>query len=82
MTTITIPKELTKMGDLVLIPKKEYEEFLKLREKKEWKEKGADEAIKIRKKENSARVFRELKESQKEISTGKGKILKSLKDLR
>lgn len=32
MTTITIPKELTKKGDLILIPRKEYEEFY------QWKE--------------------------------------------
>jgi len=31
MTTITIPKELAKKGELVLIPKSEYEEFLNLR---------------------------------------------------
>lgn len=39
MTTITIPKELTKIGDLVLMSKKEYEEFLRLREKKNVKKK-------------------------------------------
>ena len=27
MTTITIPKELTQKGELVVIPRKEYEEF-------------------------------------------------------
>ena len=31
MTTITITKELAKKGELVLIPKSEYEEFLNLR---------------------------------------------------
>ena len=31
MTTITIPKELTNKGDLVIIPRKEYEEFLSLK---------------------------------------------------
>ena len=31
MTTITITKELAKKGDLVLIPRSEYEEFLSLR---------------------------------------------------
>lgn len=35
----------------------------------------------LRKKEE-AEVLAELKESQKEISEGKGKILRSLKDLR
>lgn len=28
MATITIPKELTKKGELIIIPRKEYEEFL------------------------------------------------------
>lgn len=28
MPTVTIPKELTKRGELVVIPRKEYEEFL------------------------------------------------------
>lgn len=32
MATITIPKELTKKSDLILIPRKEYEEFY------QWKE--------------------------------------------
>ncbi|MBU4298593.1 hypothetical protein KJ636_00935 [Patescibacteria group bacterium] len=51
MTTITIPKEIAKRGDLVLIPKSEYEEFLKLREQREWEEKDTDEAIEIFKEE-------------------------------
>ena len=47
MTTITIPKKLTKGEELVVIPRKEYEEYLHLRkvipvvkmtvaEKREW----------------------------------------------
>ena len=31
MTSITIPKSLSKSGDLVVIPRKEYEEYLSLR---------------------------------------------------
>lgn len=31
MTTITIPKELTNKGELVIIPRREYEEFLSLK---------------------------------------------------
>lgn len=31
MPTLTIPKELTSQGELVVIPRKEYEEFLRLR---------------------------------------------------
>lgn len=33
MPTLTIPKELTKKGELVIIPRKEYEEFLRFRRK-------------------------------------------------
>ncbi|MBU1160066.1 hypothetical protein KKD04_02710 [Patescibacteria group bacterium] len=31
MTTITIPKELSKKGELVIIPRTEYDEFLELK---------------------------------------------------
>ena len=31
MTTATIPKKLAKQGDLILIPRKEYEELVRLR---------------------------------------------------
>ncbi len=31
MPTITIPKEMTQKGDLIIIPRKEYEEFLELK---------------------------------------------------
>lgn len=30
MATLTIPKELTRKGELVVIPRQEYEEFLQL----------------------------------------------------
>ena len=36
MTTLTIPKNLAKMGDLVLVPRKEYENLLKRRVVKEF----------------------------------------------
>ena len=48
---ITIPKEIVGKGDLVLIPRQEYEEFLKLRSQREWEEKDTNEAIRIFKKE-------------------------------
>jgi hypothetical protein len=44
---INIPKEMAREGDLVLIPRKIYEEFLRLRKKREWEEKDTDEAIKV-----------------------------------
>lgn len=34
MATITIPKELTKKGELVIIPRKEYEAILRILKKK------------------------------------------------
>lgn len=63
---ITIPKEIARKGELVLIPRKEYEEFLKLRKQREWEEKDTDEAIKI---------FKEEKKNKKLIK------IKSLADL-
>ena len=48
---ITIPKAIAKKGELVLIPRSEYEEFLRLRRQREWEEKDTDEAIKVFKKE-------------------------------
>lgn len=34
--TITIPKQLTKQGELVVVPRKEYEELLMFRQMKEF----------------------------------------------
>ena len=48
---ITIPKEIVKKGELVIIPKSEYEEFLRLRKQREWEEKDTDEAIRVFKEE-------------------------------
>ena len=70
MTTLTIPKKLTKEGELVIIPRKEYEKFLRVIKiipkdqlwfwSKEWqkKEREADEAL--RKKEY--KEFKNVKE--------------------
>ena len=65
----TIPRSIARNDDLVVIPKKKYEEFLNLRkfaEKRLAEEKEIDEAISIYKKEKKA---------------GKLKVLKSLADL-
>jgi len=48
---ITIPKEYIRKKELVLIPRDEYEEFLKLRKQRECEEKDTDEAIRIFKNE-------------------------------
>lgn len=51
MVTITIPTKLAKKGDLIAVPRREYEEFLKLRERLLWEEKDTDEAIQVFEKE-------------------------------
>ncbi|PJB17188.1 hypothetical protein CO116_01295 [Candidatus Falkowbacteria bacterium CG_4_9_14_3_um_filter_38_19] len=69
MTTITIPKKLIKNGDLVIIPRKKYEEFLdleKIMKKKLLEEIDTDLAVKIYRKEKNQ---------------GKLRIIKSLADL-
>ena len=63
---ITIPKKLVQKDDLVILPRKDYEEFLRLRLRREWEEKDTDEAI---------RIFNEERKKKKL------KLLKSLADL-
>jgi len=46
MTTITIPRKLMEKGDLILIPKKEYEQLVKLSQRLFWEEQDTDGAIK------------------------------------
>ena len=58
---ITIPKEMTKKGDLVLIPRSEYEEFLRLRQRIRWEEKDSDEAVRIFQKEKKEKKLRKIK---------------------
>ena len=65
--TVTIPKKLTKGEELLVVPRKTFEEFLRWQKRREWEEKDTDEAI---------RVF------EKELRGGKLKKLKSLAGLR
>jgi hypothetical protein len=58
---ITIPKELAKEGDLVLIARSEYEEFLRLRKQREWEEKDTDEAIRVFKEEKKKNKLLKIK---------------------
>lgn len=51
---IIIPKEISKKGDLVLLPRKEYEKLLELRKQREWEEKDTDEAIRVFEKERKS----------------------------
>ena len=58
---IIIPKEIVKKGELVLIPKKDYEEFLKLQKQRNWEEKDTDEAIGIFKEEKKRKKLTKIK---------------------
>ena len=58
---INIPKEIARKGELVLIPRSEYEEFLRLRRQKEWEEKDTDESIRIFKKEKKEKKLIKIK---------------------
>ena len=68
-TILTIPRWMTGKSELVVLPKGQYDEFLRLQKQEErrlWEEKDTDEAIKVYLKEKKA---------------GKLKILRSLADL-
>ncbi|NOY35523.1 MAG: hypothetical protein GXP44_01210 [bacterium] len=57
MTTLTIPKKLTKGEDLMIVPKKNYQEFLRWQKfvgKRMAEEKDTDEAIRVYKREKRA----------------------------
>lgn len=61
VNVITIPKEYIKKKELVLIPRDEYEEFLKLRKQREYEEKDTDEAIRIFKNEKKKKKLLKIK---------------------
>ena len=48
---LTIPKKLTELGDLVIIPRAEYEETLRVKKRLLDEEQDTDEAIRIFEKE-------------------------------
>ena len=52
---------MAKEGDLVLIPRSEYEEFLKLRKQREWEKKDTDEAIMVFKEEKKKNKLLKIK---------------------
>ncbi len=55
MDTITIPRKLTKTGDLVIIPRKEYEALLELRRIKEFIPTAAQRQTLVRAERNLKR---------------------------
>lgn len=68
VAVITIPQKLSKQGDLVLIPRQEYEAILRALRKEE----------KVSEKD----VLRWAKEAEKMADRGRLPVLRSLKDLR
>ncbi|MEK7503030.1 MAG: hypothetical protein AAB556_01135 [Patescibacteria group bacterium] len=52
MTTITIPKKLAQQGDLVVLPKKEYESLVEFKAIKEFTPTNAQKKALIRAEEN------------------------------
>lgn len=47
MDTITIPRRISRKGDLVVIPRVEFDEWLKIKKRLLLEEKETDEAIRI-----------------------------------
>ena len=68
MTTITIPRTLTRKGDLVVVPRKEYERMLSLAAQ--------------RSSVTAADILRWSKESKQLKRIGRLPLLRSLADLR
>lgn len=51
MAVFAIPKKLLKRGELVILPREEYENMRKLKERLLWEERDTDEAVLIFEKE-------------------------------
>ena len=69
MTTITIPKELAKKGDLVVVSREEYEEFLRLKKQKSFLrlDKDLQEALRQVVRKETLGPFRSVKELKKAL---------------
>ena len=76
METLTIPKKLTRRGDLVVIPRKEYEELLHARKIKEFYaqlDKDLDTAIKEYRAGKAYGPFTSVEESRRFLEARKTK---------
>ncbi len=69
MTTITIPKELAKKGDLVVVSRQEYEEFLRLKKQKAFfkLDKDLQEALRQVARKETLGSFSSVKELKKAL---------------
>lgn len=58
---LTIPKELAQKGDLILVPRTDYEDALKVKERLLGEEADTDKAIRIFEKERKAGKLKMVK---------------------
>ena len=96
MSTITIPKRLTQKGDLIIVPRKEYEALIGLRRMKKFTPTVAQKEALARAETNPKKGKRLpysqalsekkalgiLREGMREYKTGKTRQLRTLSDLR
>ncbi|TSC75116.1 MAG: hypothetical protein G01um101430_617 [Parcubacteria group bacterium Gr01-1014_30] len=78
MNTITIPKKMSRKGDLVVVPRIDYEHMLKISQRLLREEKDTDEAIRVFERE---RKIGKLKRSSSfyDILVGRDKSLPYLR---
>ena len=55
---LTIPQKLIQKGELIIVPRVEYEAALKIKRRLLWEEKDTDEAIRVFEKERKAHALR------------------------
>ena len=67
MATITIPKKLTKGEELVIIPRKQYEEFLKILKRYNKLDQDLNKSIKQVKKGKIIGPFGSIEELKKSL---------------
>ena len=85
MATITIPKKLAQKGDLVVLPRKEYEALIGLRKTREFIPTAAQKKALIEAEANlkgKKEALKILREGMREYKIGKTKTLRTLRDLR
>ena len=67
----TIPKKLIKMGELVIVPRREYEEAVRIKKRLLWEEKDTDEAIRIFEKERREGTLKKTENFSEMLGTRK-----------
>ncbi|MGB2762548.1 MAG: hypothetical protein WBC21_03350 [Minisyncoccales bacterium] len=81
MTTITIPKELIKEKELILIPRRDYEKLLELLKKRKITTKSKKVIPKSQEWFWTKEWQKKEKEADQELARGEYKEFKNVKDL-